>query len=168
MLFLLRLRVTLTLSSLKTSFSGGGKKSSIIFICPRDSSVYSFIIFFIYLPSFPPISSTKNADNIFTVCKTYRHYFISYLTKTIISFFIITMFNIFSNNTVFISKSILCYLELNSMLILINFILILIPIKMYFFHIIIYNINDLKAIQKYVLLYGYVFFLHTIHKGSTY
>jgi len=69
------------------------------------------IFFFIYLPSFPPVSCPKYAYHAASMCKTNCNNPISYPAKTIISLFSPTMAEVFGDNTFGISKGILGYLE---------------------------------------------------------
>src|SRR3990167_799231 len=106
MLDLFNAMVTLTFSSFNTSLSGEGRKSLITFNFPIGSSVY-FILLFIYLPPFSPISSSVNADNIASISKPHGHDAIAYLTDTVKSVFLSAVIYIFYNDTMRVKKGML-------------------------------------------------------------
>jgi hypothetical protein len=85
MLALLKEIVTLTLSSFKTNWSGGGKKSFTILSLPIVSSVY-FILFFINLSPLSPVSCSENPDYIFPIRESHGYYAVIDATDAIRSF----------------------------------------------------------------------------------
>lgn len=123
----------MTLSSLRTNWSGGGRKSLMTFNFPIGSSVY-LILLFIYLPSFPPESRAINANDTCTIGKPNGHNPIADTTNTIVSIFCITVLHIFGNDAVRIKKSVLRKGKGNVVLGAVFLILLLVPFKLDFFH----------------------------------
>jgi hypothetical protein len=125
--------VTFTLSSFNTNRSGGGRKSLIILGSPIGSSVY-FIFVFIYLPSFPPIPCTIDANDITPVSEPDSHNTITDSSDAVVSVFFGTVSHVLYNNTLRFEKSLLCLDKRNLMFFLILSILFFIPLKSGFPH----------------------------------
>jgi hypothetical protein len=151
-LVLLRAIVTLTVSSFRASSSGEGRKSEMTLTFPIGSSVY-FIFPFIYLFPFPPVSGADNSDFIFSMGKSYGHNSASDSIKTIIPLFLITVFQIFQNDTMIIQKSKLQQGKGDAVFLLIQFVFGGIPLKIRSF----YDITKILKIKVCVNIFIWLF-----------
>lgn len=87
-----------TFSSFNTKSFGGGRKSLTTRSVPKGSSVYlmSLCIFlFINLLPSSPISSTNDTNDLTTIGKANGYNTTSHLAKTVVTLFLLTMFQIF-------------------------------------------------------------------------
>src|SRR5712691_11090813 len=89
--------VTLTPSSLKTRFSGRGRKSGTTLGFPRGSSVY-LIFPLIYPLAFPPVAGAKNPNDIVAIGKPDRQDPAFDLAETVEPFFTGTVRPILGND----------------------------------------------------------------------
>ena len=126
--------VTFCLSCLKTSLSGGGRKSSMISMSPMGSSVY-LIFFFINFFTFSPITSTKDSNIIFPVGKSHCHNSLIYSSDTIISFLTGAMSFIRSDDSKWIIECILSFNKRNIMFRKVFAVLIFAPFKALLAHL---------------------------------
>jgi hypothetical protein len=68
------------------------------------------------LLAFPPIAGTEDADGTPTVCKSHRENTAPNCAEAVVSFFHLTMGEVFSNDTVWIRKSVLRLRERHAVL----------------------------------------------------
>ena len=133
---LLKEIVILTLFSFATNCSGGGRKSLITLSLPIGSSVY-FILLFINLSPFSPVSGTIDTDNIAPVGESNSDDTVVNPAHTVESILTGAMTDIFCNHAVRIKKRTLGYTKRHPMLPLIFSIFSLIPFEANLFHSII-------------------------------
>jgi hypothetical protein len=121
--------VTFTLSSRKTKDSGGGRKSLMIFNLPKGSFVY-FILLFIRLSPFSPVSRSDNTDQALPISEPDHQDSVIDAADTIISFLGMTVDQILHDDAPRIKKSTLSQREENAVLDLILNVFVLVPIKL--------------------------------------
>jgi hypothetical protein len=126
--------VTYTVSSWKTSSSGAGRKSGTTLTGPIASSVY---LIFALIDSFPssPVASSKYSNHATAVCKPHSQYPASNSSEAVIPFLALAVGQVFSDNTVWISESVLGFSEGNPVFGLIQEILIGVPFEALLAHV---------------------------------
>lgn len=120
--------VTFTVSSLKTSSSGAGRKSEMTFTGPISSSVYLIFAFIDSFPS-PPVASSKYSNYTTAVCKTDSQYPAPNSSEAVIPFLALAVGQVFSDNTVWIAENVLGFREADPVFDLIEEILLGIPFE---------------------------------------
>ena len=134
--------VTLTLSSLNARASGEGKKSGITLSSPSGSSVYVIFVR-IDLSSLAPVAGTENSYGASTVGKSDGEDTATNSAETVVTLFCLTLGKVFSDNTMWISKSVLRLSKRNAMLGLILDVLVDIPFEVSLAH------RNILAIERY-------------------
>ena len=131
---MLREIVTLTDSSRNASSAGEGRKSGTILISPNGSSVY-FIFVLINRLAFPPVTGSKNANDVVAIREAYRDNAIPDLAKTVVAHFFVAVVQVFSDDTMRIGEGVLGYSKWDSMRLLVFDILLGVSFKMRSCHI---------------------------------